>query len=114
MAGDPIDEHTGKLDAGEEGHPAAYTFQVKRPNKQRLTIDFAGHTALQVFDGEHGWKLRPYLNRPDPEPFSAEELRKAVAQPALDGPLIDYAAKGSQVELEGTEMVEGQGPTDSR
>jgi outer membrane lipoprotein-sorting protein len=101
---------TGKLDAGgKKDTLLPYTLQVKRPNKQRLTIDFAGHTALQVFDGEHGWKLRPYLNRPDPEPFSAEELRKAVAQPALDGPLIDYAAKGSQVELEGTEMVEGQG-----
>jgi hypothetical protein len=101
---------TGKLDAGgKKDTLLPYTLQVKRPNKQRLAIEFAGHTALQVFDGEHGWKLRPYLNRPDPEPFSAEELRKATAEPALDGPLIDYAAKGSKVELEGTEMVEGQG-----
>lgn len=101
---------TGKLDAGgKKDTLLPYTLQVKRPNKQRLAIEFAGHTALQVFDGEHGWKLRPYLNRPDPEPFSAEELRKAATEPQLDGPLIDYAAKGSKVELEGTEMVEGQG-----
>jgi hypothetical protein len=101
---------TGKLDAGgKKDTLLAYTLQVKRPNKQRLAIDFAGHTALQVFDGEHGWKLRPYLNRPDPEPFSSEELRKAAAAPELDGALIDYAAKGSKVELEGTEMVDGQG-----
>jgi hypothetical protein len=101
---------TGKLDAGgKKDTLLPYTLQVKRPNKQRLAIEFAGHTALQVFDGEHGWKLRPYLNRPDPEPFSSEELRKAVAEPQLDGPLIDYAPKGSKVELEGTEMVEGQG-----
>lgn len=100
----------GKLDAGgKKDTLLPYKLQVKRPNKQRLAIDFAGHTALQVFDGEHGWKLRPYLNRTDPEPFSPEELRKAVAQPQLDGPLIDYVAKGSKVELDGTEMVEGQG-----
>jgi hypothetical protein len=101
---------TGKLDAGGKKDTLLhYTLQVKRPNKQRLAIEFAGHTALQVFDGEHGWKLRPYLNRPDPEPFSADEQRKAAAEPQLDGPLIDYAAKGSKVEVEGTEMLEGQG-----
>jgi hypothetical protein len=101
---------TGKLDAGgKKDTLLPYTLQVERPNKQRLAIEFAGHTALQVFDGERGWKLRPYLNRPDPEPFSEDELRKAVAEPQLDGPLIDYAAKGSKVELEGTEMVGGQG-----
>jgi len=43
---------TGKLDAGgRKDTLLPYTLQVKRPNKQRLAIDFAGHTALQVFDG---------------------------------------------------------------
>jgi hypothetical protein len=101
---------SGKIDAGgKKDTLLPYTLQVKRPNKQRLAIDFAGLTALQVFDGEHGWKLRPYLNRPDPEPFSPDELRKATEAPDLDGPLIDYAAKGGKVELEGTEMIDNQG-----
>jgi hypothetical protein len=101
---------SGKLDAGGKKNTLLpYTLQVERPNKKRLAIQFGGHTALQVFDGKLGWKLRPYLNRPDPEPFSPEELRKTAEQPDLDGPLIDYAAKGNKVELEGTEMVEGHG-----
>jgi len=101
---------SGKIDAGgKKDTLLPYTLQVKRPNKQRLAIDFAGLTALQVFDGEHGWKLRPYLNRPDPEPFSPDELRKATEAPDLDGLLIDYAAKGGKVELEGTEMIDNQG-----
>ena len=101
---------TGKLDAGgKKDTLLPYTLQVKRPNKQRLALQFAGHTAVQVFDGEHGWKLRPYLNRPDPEPFSPDELKKALAQQGMDGALIDYAAKGNRVELEGTEMIEGKG-----
>jgi hypothetical protein len=101
---------SGKLEAGGKKNTLLpYTLQVERPNKNRLAIQFGGHTALQVFDGKLGWKLRPYLNRPDPEPFSSEELRKAAEQPDLDGPLIDYAAKGNKVELEGTEMVEGHG-----
>jgi outer membrane lipoprotein-sorting protein len=98
---------TGKIDAGgKQDTLLPIKIQIKRPNKQRITIDFAGHTAVQVFDGQHGWKLRPYLNRPDAEPFSADELQKALAAPPLEGQLIDYAAKGSKVELEGTEMVE--------
>jgi hypothetical protein len=101
---------SGKLEAGGKMNTLLpYTLQVERPNKNRLAIQFGGHTALQVFDGKLGWKLRPYLNRPAPEPFSPEELRKAAEQPDLDGPLIDYAAKGNRVELDGTEMVEGHG-----
>jgi len=99
---------SGKMDAGGKQETyLPYTLQIKRPNKQRLAIEFAGHTSLQVYDGKNGWKLRPYLNRADPEPFSQEELRKTEDGPGLEGPLIDYAAKGSKVELEGTETVEG-------
>jgi hypothetical protein len=100
---------SGKLDAGGKVDTyLPYTLQMKRPNKQRLAIEFAGQTALQVFDGHSGWKVRPYLNRADPEPFSAEELRKTEEAQVFDGPLVDYAAKGNKIELEGTETVEGQ------
>jgi outer membrane lipoprotein-sorting protein len=100
---------SGKMEAGGKVDTyLPYTLQVKRPNKQRLVIEFAGHTSVQVYDGKNGWKLRPYLNRADPEPFSQEELRKIEEGPGLEGPLIDYSTKGSKVELEGTETVEGQ------
>jgi len=98
---------TGLMDVGGKANTQLpFTLQMKRPNKQRLAIEFAGQTAVQVFDGASGWKLRPFLNRPDPEPFSADELSKTADGPGLDGPLIDYAAKGSKIELEGTETVE--------
>lgn len=98
---------TGKLDAGGKVDTLLpFKMQVKRPDKQRLSLDFAGHTAVQVFDGEHGWKLRPFMNRRDPEPYSPEELQKARTAPPFEGRLIDSAAKGTKVELEGTEMVE--------
>jgi outer membrane lipoprotein-sorting protein len=100
---------SGKMEAGGKVDTyLPYTLQMKRPNKQRLAIEFAGKTALQVFDGQNGWKLRPYLNRPDPEPFSAEELSKTLEGQGFDGQLVDYAAKGNKVELEGTETVEGK------
>jgi len=85
-----------------------FVMEMKRPRKVRLEIQFNKQTAVQVYDGANGWKLRPYLNRKDFEPFSAEELKIASHQEDLDGPLVDYAAKGSRVELAGAEPVEGR------
>jgi hypothetical protein len=62
---------------------------------------------VQVYDGQNGWKLRPFLNRDDVEAFTADEVASEAAKPDLDGPLLDYAAKGTQVALEATEPVEG-------
>ena len=84
-----------------------FRLEMKRPRKSRLEIDFAGKTAVQVYDGQNGWKLRPYLNRDDLEPFSADEAKSEAAKADLEGSLVDYAAKGSQVALEGMDPVEG-------
>jgi outer membrane lipoprotein-sorting protein len=85
-----------------------FVMEMTRPNKSRVEIQFAGKTAVQVYDGANGWKVRPYLNRNDVEPFTAEETKSEAGKGALDGPLVDYAAKGTKVELEAIEPVEGQ------
>jgi outer membrane lipoprotein-sorting protein len=84
-----------------------FALDYKRPLKTRLEIQFNGQTAVQVFDGSQGWKLRPFLGRNDWEPYTADELKQAAAEPGIDGLLIDYAAKGSRVESAGTDTVEG-------
>jgi hypothetical protein len=85
-----------------------FTLEVKRPRMSRLEIVFEGKTAVQVYDGTNGWKLRPYLNRNDVEPFTADEVKSESQWPGIDGPLVDYAAKGTKVELAGVEPVEGR------
>jgi len=85
-----------------------FRLEMKRPRKSRLEIDFAGKTAVQVYDGQQGWKLRPYLNREDVEPFTAEEAKSEESKADLEPPLVDYAAKGSQVAVEGMDPVDGQ------
>ena len=85
-----------------------FVMELKRPSKVRFELQFKGQTAVQVFDGSQGWKVRPFLNRNDVEPFSPEEMKTASAQGELDGLLIDYAAKGTQIESDGTEKVEGR------
>lgn len=83
-----------------------FLMELKRPGKVRFELQFNGQTALQVFDGAHGWKLRPFLNRREVEPYSPEEMKIASTQGELDGFLIDYAAKGIGIEFDGIEKVE--------
>ncbi len=97
----------GTLDAG--GKPAVelpFTMKMKRGHKSRLEIQFHEQTAVQVFDGTQGWKVRPFLNREEVEPYTADQAKAAAHTDELDGPLVDYAKKGTKVELAGTETVE--------
>jgi hypothetical protein len=83
-----------------------FVMELERPRKVRFELQFNGKTAVQVYDGANGWKLRPFLNRLEVEPYTAEEMKIASMQTDLDGPLVDWAAKGTSVELAGTEKVE--------
>ncbi len=85
-----------------------FLMEMERPRKVRVELQLKGQTAVQVYDGANGWKVRPFLNRAEVEPYSAEELKIAAHQEDLDGPLVDYAAKGSHVDLDGSEKVEGR------
>jgi len=84
-----------------------FVMELKRPGKVRIEIEFNGQTAVQIYDGQNGWKLRPFLGRQEIEPFTAEEAKGAALASDLDGLLVDYAAKGNKVELEAIEKVEG-------
>jgi hypothetical protein len=98
----------GDLDAGgKPSHTLPFVLKEKRPRRSRLEIVFKDQTSVQVYDGTQGWKVRPFLNRNEVETFTPAEAKSAAAEQDLDGPLVDYAAKGTQVALAGTEPVEG-------
>jgi len=97
----------GKLEARQRDEAQLpFTLEFKRPLKTRLEIQFNGQTAVQVFDGTNGWKLRPYLGRANWDAYTPDEVKLSAAEPGVDGYLIDYAAKGAKVDLVGTEKVE--------
>jgi hypothetical protein len=106
-----------ELAATQAGEPASaaekqvqlpFVLKMKRPAASRLELEFAGKTAVQIYNGQAGWKLRPYLNRDDWEPFSAEELKASAGKWQLDGPLLDAAANGTKVEADGADPVDGK------
>ena len=106
----PGERQEPKAAEGVGGTPIElpYKLVVSRPNKQRLEIQFKDETLVQVFDGEHGWKLQPYLHRGGALPFTKDEMRQARQFQDIDGPLINYRAKGTEVALDGTDLVDGR------
>jgi len=97
---------TGKMSLGP-GIEAPATIEFKRPGKVRMEITIQGGVGVQAFDGKAGWSISPFGGKKEPEPMSAESLKDMEEQSDLDGPLVDYKAKGHAVELLGKEAVEG-------
>lgn len=99
--------YVGRMDVGR-GMQVPFRLELKRPRKMRLEFEFQGKTVVQAYDGRAGYKLTPYMGSEQPEALSPEELKVAASQAELDGPLLDYAAKGHRLELLGREPVEGK------
>jgi hypothetical protein len=83
-----------------------FVLSQKRPNRMRFEIDALQDRTLRVFDGLRGWKMRPSHGRPEVQPYTIDEVRFAQSGPDIDGPLIDYAQKGSSVSLAGLDEIE--------
>jgi outer membrane lipoprotein-sorting protein len=96
----------GKIAIGKNDPQISFVLDVKRPGKARIKVQFNGQTAVHVYDGENAWKVMPFLDRYDAEPYPTQEMDDAPAGMDLEGPLMDYEAKRTFVELEGMEKVE--------
>ena len=56
---------SGRLEAGgKKNSELPFVMKMKRSHMSRLEIRFQDQTAVQVYDGQQGWKVRPFLGRP--------------------------------------------------
>jgi outer membrane lipoprotein-sorting protein len=97
----------GRASAGA-GREALVKRELARPAKTRFELTVQGVTSVLVSDGEKGWVTSPLDGQFTPTPLPAEVVADAVEQADLDGPLVDWKAKGHRVELEGREVVNGR------
>jgi outer membrane lipoprotein-sorting protein len=97
---------TGKMTLGP-GIEAPIALEIKRPNMMRLDVTVQGIVGSQAYDGAKGWSLMPFAGSKVAMEMSAEELKMAEEQADIDGPLVDYKAKGHTIELLGKDKVEG-------
>ncbi len=85
----------------------AYTNLVRADTGCRTELSLQGLTAITAWDGSSGWSISPFQGRRDPERMSADEAKALEYCADLDGPLVDWRAKGHNVEYQGTEDVDG-------
>lgn len=90
------------------GMEAPYTRYAKRPNKMLLEIYVQDMTGIQAFDGETAWWYMPFMGHAAPELMPSDMAAGVVESSEFDGPLVDAAGKGHQVDLLGVEAVEGR------
>jgi outer membrane lipoprotein-sorting protein len=95
----------GKMTMGP-GLEAPITIEMKRPRNARMEFTLQGMTGVQAYDGQQAWGVSP-MGSQKPEPLPPEMAKDLDNQSDIDGPLVDYKAKGHQVELVGKEKVEG-------
>ncbi len=89
------------------GTPIIVTTENMRPNLVRETFSIAGMTAVQAYDGTSGWQISPFGGRKDPEFLGEDDIRDLQLESDLEGPLVDYKAKGNAVEFLGHDTVDG-------
>src|SRR5450432_2403888 len=84
-----------------------YVQYKKAPDAVRTEATVQGLTQVQAWDGKQAWQISPFQGRKDPERMSDDDAKSLADDASIGGPLIDYRARGSQVEYLGTEDVDG-------
>ena len=97
---------TGSMALGGESAPTVLEF--KRPGRLRWEFTLDGQTAIQAYDGTAGWAIMPFEGKTEPEKMPAEGIENFKRQADMDGPLVDYKAKGNRIELLGKGTAGGR------
>lgn len=98
---------TGRAFAGQ-GREAVVVRELKRPGRIRFEFTVQGVTAVFGCDGKKGWKVSPFDDDMQLKELPDEVTQDAIEQADIEGPLVDWKAKGHQVELVGHETVGGR------
>jgi hypothetical protein len=85
---------------------ARMVIERKRPGRFRTELTVQGALAVQAWDGATAWGIPP-MGSGRPELLPAEAAKAVADEADVDGPLVDYRAKGHQVTLLGKERVDG-------
>jgi len=94
----------GKAFMGQEFPMSIYE---KAPNKVKMMINVQGTQFIpQAYDGTDAWMLNPFGGGKDPVKMD-DEQSKEIKDEEFEDDFIDYAKKGHEVTLEGTEEIDG-------
>ena len=89
-----------------QGVPVEVTVYNKRPNMIRQEIKGKGELVVNAFDGITPWIINPATGTKQPIAISGPQAVTIREQSHIDGPLVDYKARGYSMEFVGRETLE--------
>jgi hypothetical protein len=92
---------------GDTSIELGYVALARRDERLRNEISMQGLTQVSAYAAGDAWIINPFQGRRDPERMSAEDAKDFEVNADLDGPLVDWRAKGHTVEYLGTEDIDG-------
>ncbi len=90
-----------------QGNDLPLTIQIINGKGVRSDVEVMGQSVTNVYFNGKGWKLNPFAGVTTPAEISGNELNDIKAQASLANHLMDYKARGHQVEMLGKETAEG-------
>lgn len=96
----------GRLTVGS-GPAGPFSMELKRPGKLRVEFLLDGQRVVQAYDGTKGWMVNPFAGIPEAQVQPPGEPRDLAEQADIDGPLLDYRAKGMRLDLLGKTALGG-------
>jgi outer membrane lipoprotein-sorting protein len=91
-----------------QGMTGTITVYAKRPNMVRQEIAVAGQTVVNAFDGTTAWSVNPLSRSSEPMVVTGPQAEDIKMQSDFDSPLVNYKAKGYDLQMIGTETLNGR------
>lgn len=106
IKGVQTERFTGRISFGP-GQEGTLIATWKRPGKFRQELVLGGNSIVRATDGATGWTLSS-TSGARAEALPPDQMRGIAEQSDFDKPLVDFKAKGNQVELVGKEKLDGR------
>ena len=88
-------------------NPAPTVIYIMDGKGYKILLDFNGQKIVNCYGVNSGWMVNPLAGIPDPVQMPADQIHIGQMTFDLKGPLFDYAAKGSKLEMAGKEKFNG-------
>jgi hypothetical protein len=100
---------TAKITAtfSTQGTDLPMTIQTINGKASRTDLEAMGSVVIRSYKDGKAWTQNPFAGIETPKEVTGSELNDFKSQSMLASPLMDYKARGHQVELQGQADVEG-------
>lgn len=85
-----------------------FMVEMKKQGKMKVEIVINGKKIIRTTNGKTGWVLNPFSGSDSVRPMTTDGLKNSAGSAEIEGPLVDYKAKGNKIEIAGKEKVGGR------